>query len=191
MCIWDSYVYQKGVLCFLIHKSYVRSIKRYCFVRMYAAIPVQLEIFYSPVQWQVCTCNMDFYRQSIRLLLSVELIDDKSLLLLLLLLLLLSTLPTSQIIKCRTTDWVTNRSNELRPTNREMSLVSINADPKLWDLQWTEETQLGYSINGLRFELETSRMRSRVLTTLSLWMFVTPFVNMSVTFARRKIRSLR
>ena len=26
MCIWDSYVYQKGVLCFLIHKSYVRSI---------------------------------------------------------------------------------------------------------------------------------------------------------------------
>ena len=37
MCIWDSYVYQKGVLCFLIHKSYVRSIKRYCFVRKYAA----------------------------------------------------------------------------------------------------------------------------------------------------------
>ena len=45
MCIWDSCVYQKGVLCFLIHKSYVRSIKRYCFVRKYAAIPVQLEIF--------------------------------------------------------------------------------------------------------------------------------------------------
>jgi len=42
MCIWDSYVYQKGVLCFLIHKSYVRSIKRYCFVRKYAAIPVHL-----------------------------------------------------------------------------------------------------------------------------------------------------
>ena len=40
MCIWDSYVYQKGVLCFLIHKSYVRSIKRYCFVRKYAAIIV-------------------------------------------------------------------------------------------------------------------------------------------------------
>jgi len=45
MCIWDSYVYQKGVICFLIHKSYVRSIKRNCFVRNYAAIPVQLEIF--------------------------------------------------------------------------------------------------------------------------------------------------
>ena len=44
MCIGDSYVYQKGVLCFLIHKSYVRSIERYCFVRKYAAIPVQLEI---------------------------------------------------------------------------------------------------------------------------------------------------
>jgi len=26
MFIWDSYVCQKGVLCFLIHKSYVRSI---------------------------------------------------------------------------------------------------------------------------------------------------------------------
>jgi hypothetical protein len=44
MCIGDSYVYQKGVLCFLIHKSYVRSIERYCFVRKYAAIPVLLEI---------------------------------------------------------------------------------------------------------------------------------------------------
>ena len=46
MCIWDSCIYQKGVLCFLIHKSYVRSIKMYCFVRKYAAIPVQLEIYY-------------------------------------------------------------------------------------------------------------------------------------------------
>ena len=40
-----SYVYQKCVLCFLIHESYVRSIKIYCFVCRYAAIPVQLEIF--------------------------------------------------------------------------------------------------------------------------------------------------
>ena len=45
MCIWDSYVYQNVVLCFLIHKSCVSSVKRYCFVRQYAAIPVQLEIF--------------------------------------------------------------------------------------------------------------------------------------------------
>ena len=29
MCIWDSYVYQSVVPCFLIHKIYVRSIKRY------------------------------------------------------------------------------------------------------------------------------------------------------------------
>jgi len=44
MCIWDSYVYQKGVLCFLIHKSYVRSVKRYCFHRKYAAVPIQIII---------------------------------------------------------------------------------------------------------------------------------------------------
>ena len=40
----DSCVYQKGVLCCLIHESYVRSVGRYCFVRNYAAIPVQLEV---------------------------------------------------------------------------------------------------------------------------------------------------
>jgi hypothetical protein len=39
-----EYVYQKGVLCCLIHESYVRSVRRYCFVRNYAAIPVQLEV---------------------------------------------------------------------------------------------------------------------------------------------------
>jgi hypothetical protein len=44
MCIRDSYVYHKGVLCFLIHESYVRSVKRYCFVRKHAAVPVQLKI---------------------------------------------------------------------------------------------------------------------------------------------------
>jgi hypothetical protein len=44
VCVLDSYVYQKGVVCFLIHKSYVRSIKMYCFVLKYAAIPVHLEI---------------------------------------------------------------------------------------------------------------------------------------------------
>jgi len=46
MCIWDSYVSQKGVLCFLIHECYIRSVGRYCFVRKYAAVPVQLEIVY-------------------------------------------------------------------------------------------------------------------------------------------------
>ena len=44
MCIRDSYVYQKRVLCFLIHEGYVRSVKQYCFVRKYAAVPVQLKI---------------------------------------------------------------------------------------------------------------------------------------------------
>jgi hypothetical protein len=43
MCTGDKNVYQKGVLCFLIHESYVRSVKRHCFVPNYAAIPVQLE----------------------------------------------------------------------------------------------------------------------------------------------------
>ena len=44
MCIRDSYVSQKGALCCLIHESYVMSVGRYCFVRNYAAIPVQLEV---------------------------------------------------------------------------------------------------------------------------------------------------
>jgi hypothetical protein len=44
MCIRDSYIYQKGVLCFLIHKSYVRPVERYSFVRKYAAVPIQLKI---------------------------------------------------------------------------------------------------------------------------------------------------
>jgi hypothetical protein len=44
MYIWDRYVYQKDVICFLIDKFYIRSVKKYCFVRKYAAVPVQLEI---------------------------------------------------------------------------------------------------------------------------------------------------
>ena len=56
----------EGVLCFLIHKSDVRSIKRYCFVRKYAAIPVQLKI--SILQY-TGWCVVDFYLQSVRLLL--------------------------------------------------------------------------------------------------------------------------
>jgi hypothetical protein len=44
LCVWDRYFYQKGVLCFLIHEGYVRSVKQYCFVRKYAAVPVQLKI---------------------------------------------------------------------------------------------------------------------------------------------------
>jgi hypothetical protein len=33
-----------GALCFLVDECYIRSVKRYCFVRKYAAIPVQVEI---------------------------------------------------------------------------------------------------------------------------------------------------
>jgi hypothetical protein len=45
MCIRDSYVHQKGVLCFFFfHENYVRSVRMYFFVRNYAAVPVQLEI---------------------------------------------------------------------------------------------------------------------------------------------------
>ena len=32
MCIWDSYVNQKDVLCFLIDECYIRPVKRYCFI---------------------------------------------------------------------------------------------------------------------------------------------------------------
>ena len=73
LCVFGTAVcIQKGVLCFLIHKSYVRSIKRHCFVCKCAAIPVQLEIFILQyTSWCVLN-NMDFYRQSIWLLLPVS-----------------------------------------------------------------------------------------------------------------------
>ena len=47
LCVFGTAMSIKKVraLCFLIHESYVRSIKRCCFVRKYAAIPVQLELF--------------------------------------------------------------------------------------------------------------------------------------------------
>jgi hypothetical protein len=34
----------KGIFCFLVRESYVRSVGRYCFVRHNAAIPVQFEV---------------------------------------------------------------------------------------------------------------------------------------------------
>jgi len=41
LCVFGTAMpIKKGVLCFLIHKSYVRFIKSYCFVRKCAAIPV-------------------------------------------------------------------------------------------------------------------------------------------------------
>jgi hypothetical protein len=53
MCVRDSYVYQEGVLCCLIHEDYVRYVGRYCFVRNYAAIPVQLEVV---ILQYICWC---------------------------------------------------------------------------------------------------------------------------------------
>jgi len=44
MCIRDSYVYQKGVLCFYIRESYVRSVRMYCFIRNYAAVQYSLKL---------------------------------------------------------------------------------------------------------------------------------------------------
>ena len=37
LCVFGTAMSIKSVLCFLIHKSYVRSIERHCFVRKYAA----------------------------------------------------------------------------------------------------------------------------------------------------------
>ena len=66
----------RGSLFFFINESYVRSVSRYCFIRNYAAIPVQLEVvFLQYVSWCVliawtfvcnhssCFCQflMDYY----------------------------------------------------------------------------------------------------------------------------------
>jgi hypothetical protein len=68
MCIRDSYVYQKGVR-FFIHKSYITTVRRYCFVRNYATVPVQLEIvILQYIGWCVLVVGT-FYLQSIQLLL--------------------------------------------------------------------------------------------------------------------------
>ena len=40
MCIWHSYVCKKCVLCFLIHKSHVRSIKGYYIIIISSIISV-------------------------------------------------------------------------------------------------------------------------------------------------------
>ena len=64
MCVWDSYVYQKVVLCFLIHKSYVSSIKRYCFVRLLLLLLLLLfanpSFKYMPKQNKIVTIPSNF-----------------------------------------------------------------------------------------------------------------------------------
>ena len=73
MCVWDSCVYQKGVLCFLIAECYIRSVKRYCFVRQYAAVPVQLEIvILQYTGWCVPIDSTGFFLPSTQLLLPVS-----------------------------------------------------------------------------------------------------------------------
>ena len=59
MCIRGSYVYQISglffcfVFCFF-HESYVRSVSRYCFIRNYAAVPVQPEaVILQYISWCV------------------------------------------------------------------------------------------------------------------------------------------
>jgi len=62
--IWDSYVYQKGVLCFLTDECYIRSVKRYCFVRQYAAVPELLEIvILQYTNWCVLIVRAFFFHQ--------------------------------------------------------------------------------------------------------------------------------
>ena len=64
MCILDSCVCQKGVLCFLIDECCIRSVKRYCFVRQYAAVPVQLEIvILQYIDWSVLIVRAFFFNQ--------------------------------------------------------------------------------------------------------------------------------
>jgi hypothetical protein len=61
----------KGVLCFLIDEFYIRSVKMYCFVRKYAAVPVQFEIvILQHIGWCVPIIR-DFFL-SIQLLLLVS-----------------------------------------------------------------------------------------------------------------------
>ena len=57
LCVFGTAVsIKKGVLCFIIHKSDVRSFRRHCFVRKYAAIPVQLEmLIVRYIGWCVLT----------------------------------------------------------------------------------------------------------------------------------------
>jgi hypothetical protein len=78
MCIRDGYVYQEGVLCFFIHESFVRSVRGYCFVCNYAAVPVQLEIVVIQyIGWCVLIVLVYYYYYySTRILLLLLLFSD-------------------------------------------------------------------------------------------------------------------
>ena len=48
LCVFGTAMsIRKVFFFFLIHEGYVRSVKQYCFVRKYAAVPVQLKLSFS------------------------------------------------------------------------------------------------------------------------------------------------
>jgi len=62
----------KGVLWFLIDECYIRSVKRYCFVRKYAAVPGKLEIIILQYTGWCVLILRDIFFQSAQLLLPVS-----------------------------------------------------------------------------------------------------------------------
>jgi len=70
MCVQDSCVYQISGLRFFIRESYVRYNSRYCSIRNYAAIPVQLEVvilqyisWCLPIIWTFVYNQFSCFRQ--------------------------------------------------------------------------------------------------------------------------------
>jgi hypothetical protein len=64
---------------FFIHDSYVRSVRRYCFVRNYAEVPVQLEIvILQYIGWCVLVVWTVVFNQFSLLLLLLFCIDGES-----------------------------------------------------------------------------------------------------------------
>jgi len=61
---------KKVFFAFLFMRVMYRSVRRYCFVRNYAAVQVQPEIVI--LQYVVCTYSMDCCLQSVQLLLPVS-----------------------------------------------------------------------------------------------------------------------
>ena len=58
------YIYQISGLCFFIRESYVRYVSRYCLIRNYSAIPVQLEVVVLQyISWCVPIVRTFIYNQ--------------------------------------------------------------------------------------------------------------------------------
>jgi len=57
---------KKVFFVFFIDECYIRSVKRYCFVRQYAAVPIQLEIvILQYIGWCVLKIRPFFFNQYI------------------------------------------------------------------------------------------------------------------------------